>query len=189
MHPESFLGGLAKFNDYLAQLAEPYDFNGNELRRIMDTFQDPFVAHFHNEIATIASFADLPSAPKPSSQKAVEAAAIFRAWGKKTVAKAGYTDVVPFFLLNLDTTYENGMWASWPPMPAPIKWGLRAAIRQVSHGRYMHCNFLKTGKQAKKKIRSCNATIYSSYYSSTPRRPQMGTRCVADLRQQQVFTC
>jgi hypothetical protein len=146
MHPESFLGGLAKFNDYLAQLAEPYDFNGNELRRIMDTFQDPFVAHFHNEIATIASFADLPSAPKPSSQKAVEAAAIFRAWGKKTVAKAGYTDVVPFFLLNLDTTYENGMWASWPPMPAPIKWGLVNIAGAYHWGRWKFASCDSAGK-------------------------------------------
>ena len=146
MRAESFLEGLVNFNDYLAQLAEPYDFNGHELRRIMESFQDPFVTHFHNEIATIASFANLPKAPAPSSQEAVNAAAIFRAWGKKTVTKAGYTDVVPFFLLNLDTTYEEGLWASWPPMPAPVKWGLVNIAGAYHWGRWKFASCDSAGK-------------------------------------------
>ncbi|KAF2258904.1 hypothetical protein CC78DRAFT_586536 [Lojkania enalia] len=121
---ESFLAGLAAFNDYLANLGEPYDFSGTELRRIMSTFQEPFNQHFHSEISTIASFADLPSAPKPGSPEAENASVIFKAWGKKTVTKAGTADVVPFFLLNLDVTYEEGMWANWPPMPGFVRWGL-----------------------------------------------------------------
>ena len=113
-----------EFNTYLQNLGEPFDFNGAELCRIMSSFQDAFNYHFHHEISTIASFADVPTAPQPSSPQAEHAAAIFKAWGKKTVTKAGTTDVVPFFLLNLDATYEDGMWASWPPMPAPVHWGL-----------------------------------------------------------------
>ncbi|KAF2707201.1 hypothetical protein K504DRAFT_411188 [Pleomassaria siparia CBS 279.74] len=126
MHKEhvSFLPGLTQFNDYLAQLPEPFDFDGAELCRIMSNFQDAFNSHFHNEIKTIASFADLPGAPKSSSVEAERASAILKTWGKKTVTKAGYTDVVPCFLLNLDTTYEDGMWANWPPMPKLVWWGL-----------------------------------------------------------------
>jgi hemerythrin-like domain-containing protein len=116
---ESFLSGLAAFNSYLENLGEPYAFDGKELLKIMDSFQEPFCHHFHHEIETIASFAELPEA-----KNAEAAAGIFKAWGKKTVTKAGTTDVVPFFLLNLDATYEDGMWANWPPMPAPIRWGL-----------------------------------------------------------------
>ncbi|KAF1995980.1 hypothetical protein P154DRAFT_525931 [Amniculicola lignicola CBS 123094] len=119
---ESFLGGLAQFGAYLEGLPEPYDFDGKELQRIMDTFQEPFNHHFHSEIDTIAAFSSLEP---PLPDKDLEsAAAIFKAWGKKTVTKAGTTDVVPFFLLNLDATYEDGMWANWPPMPAPVRWGL-----------------------------------------------------------------
>lgn len=35
-------------------------------------------------------------------------------------------DVVPFFLLNTDLSpgFEDGLWSRWPPIPAPIKWGL-----------------------------------------------------------------
>ena len=116
---ESFLAGLAQFESYLSTLGEPFDFDAVKLLAIMDGFQEPFCHHFHHEIETIASFAELPEA-----KKGEEAAAVFKAWGKKTVTKAGTTDVVPFFLLNLDVTYEEGMWANWPPMPAPVRWGL-----------------------------------------------------------------
>ena len=90
----------------------------------MDTFQTPFEQHFHSEISTIAKLSDHPNAPKEGTPENAAAAATFKAWGKSTVTKAGVMDVVPFFLLNLDRTVEDGMWANWPPMPAPIRWGL-----------------------------------------------------------------
>jgi hypothetical protein len=87
----------------------------------MSSFQAPFEAHFHSEIKTIASMANHPKAPKPGSEEEATAALTFKTWGKSTVMKAGMADVVPFFLLNLDGTVEEGMWANWPPMPGPIK--------------------------------------------------------------------
>jgi hypothetical protein len=90
----------------------------------MKSFQQPFEQHFHSEIATISNLADHPNAPKQGTPENDAASATFKAWGKSTVTKAGVTDVVPFFLLNLDRTIENGMWVNWPPMPAPIRWGL-----------------------------------------------------------------
>ncbi|KAK8031602.1 hypothetical protein PG990_001336 [Apiospora arundinis] len=121
---EAFLGGLAEFHKYLTSLASPADFSGAELLRIMSTFQESFDEHFHSEISTIASLSEHPKAPKEGSPEEAETRALFKSWGKATVSKAGTLDVVPFFLLNLDGTVEDGMWASWPPMPAPIKWGL-----------------------------------------------------------------
>ncbi|EJD36055.1 hypothetical protein AURDEDRAFT_92861 [Auricularia subglabra TFB-10046 SS5] len=115
---ETFLDGLGAFNTYLSTLPSPEAFNGTELVRIMDGFKDPFNNHFHSEIATIAAFS---SHPLPESE-AVRASETFKIWGKKTLTKAGLTDVVPFCLLNLDRTYEEGMWATWPPMPGPIRW-------------------------------------------------------------------
>ncbi|KAJ8115887.1 hypothetical protein OPT61_g2577 [Boeremia exigua] len=121
---ESFLEGLGNYETYLTRLASPADFDGKELRKIMLTFQVPFEHHFHSEISHISSFASLPSAPAPNSPESDQAAMVFKTWGKKTVTKAGTTDVVPFFLMNLDATYEEGRWANWPPMPAPVRWGL-----------------------------------------------------------------
>ncbi|KAI0026115.1 hypothetical protein F4780DRAFT_718553 [Xylariomycetidae sp. FL0641] len=121
---QSFLGGLGEFEKYLTSLKTPTDFSGTELQRIMSTFQEPFEHHFHSEISTIAGLADHPNAPKPGSEEEAAASLTFKTWGKSTVTKAGTLDVVPFFLLNLDGTVEDGMWQNWPPIPAPIKWGL-----------------------------------------------------------------
>jgi hypothetical protein len=109
---------------YLSTLAEPGAFDGAKLVGIMESFQDAFTHHFHHEISTIASFAERASAPAQDSPQAADAAAVFKAWGKKTVTKAGTFDVVPFFLMNLDAEYEEGMWADWPPMPRLVRWGL-----------------------------------------------------------------
>ncbi|KAJ4370062.1 hypothetical protein N0V86_008797 [Didymella sp. IMI 355093] len=121
---EAFLGGLGEYAAYLNGLTSAMEFDGGKLCAVMDTFKEPFEAHFHSEIRTIASFGGLANAPPPGSEEEKQAADIFKAWGKKTVMKAGTTDVVPFFLMNLDATYEDGKWAGWPPMPAPIRWGL-----------------------------------------------------------------
>ncbi|KAK6216023.1 hypothetical protein LQW54_003999 [Pestalotiopsis sp. IQ-011] len=121
---EAFLGGLGEFQKYLTSLSSPSAFDGAELQRIMSGFQEPFEHHFHHEIATIAALKDHANAPKPGTPEATEASATFKTWGKTTVTKAGTLDVVPFFLLNLDGTVEDGLWANWPPIPAPIKWGL-----------------------------------------------------------------
>ncbi len=90
----------------------------------MSSFEESFQSHFHSEIKTIASLAEHPNAPPAGSEAEANASALFKAWGKTTVAKAGTFDVVPFFLLNLDGTFEEGQWANWPPMPNPIRWGL-----------------------------------------------------------------
>jgi len=121
---DSFLSGLAEFEAYLRGLKAPADLSSDELLRIMAGFQDPFEHHFHSEISTISKLSDHPNAPKEGTPENTAAAATFKAWGKSTVTKAGIADVVPFFLLNLDGTVEEGKWANWPPMPAPIKWGL-----------------------------------------------------------------
>jgi hypothetical protein len=121
---ESFVGGLAAYETYLTTLSSPAAYDGTKLVDIMSSFQDAFTHHFHREISTIASFAELDSAPAPDSQRAVDAATVFKAWGKKTVTKAGTFNVVPFFLMNLDAEYEEGMWAGWPPMPRLVRWGL-----------------------------------------------------------------
>lgn len=126
----SFLPALLEMHDYLVQgMDTPLDFEGEMLLELMAAFQKPFEHHFRSEIGTIAALANHPNAPKPGSPEETEAAALFRDWGKGTVRKAGLWDVVPFFLLNLDRStgekaFEEGKWANWPPMPAPVRWGL-----------------------------------------------------------------
>ncbi|KKA30582.1 hypothetical protein TD95_001096 [Thielaviopsis punctulata] len=122
---ETFMDGMRDFGAYLAGLsADPAAFSGVKLVSIMDTFKAPFEQHFHSEIQTIAGLHSHANAPIEGSAEQVAASALFKTWGKATVSKAGVADAVPFFLMNLDSTAEEGLWANWPPMPAPIKWGL-----------------------------------------------------------------
>lgn len=120
------MSGLGEFNNYLSTLPTPQAFDATKLLAIMDSFHAPFETHFHNEISTILSLRDHPNAPAGDSPASAAASDMLRTWGKKTVSKAGTTDVVPFFLLNTDLSdnFEEGLWNNWPPMPKPIKWGL-----------------------------------------------------------------
>ena len=115
---------MTEFKTYLTSLTSPAAFSPTRLQQIMTSFQEPFASHFHSEVATIAALADHPSAPKEGTREAAAARAVFKTWGKSTVTKAGMADVAPFFILNLDRTAEEGTWANWPPMPAPVKWSL-----------------------------------------------------------------
>ncbi|KAI1465097.1 uncharacterized protein F4812DRAFT_131467 [Daldinia caldariorum] len=150
---EAFLGGLARLEKYLRGVQEKGKvpataFDGEELVSIMGSFREPFETHFHREVATIAALAEHPKAPAPGTPEAEEAAATFKSWGKATVTKAGTLDVVPFFLLNLDGTAEEGLWANWPPMPAPIKWGL-VNVAGAWHGRWWKFSSCAGGRPRK----------------------------------------
>ncbi|KUI57384.1 hypothetical protein VP1G_04661 [Cytospora mali] len=137
---ESFLPGLAELNKYLLSVQpNPQSLDSDELIRILDSFHVNFETHFHNEIRTLSNLASHPNAPAPDTPRAAEAFNTFKTWGKSTVTKAGTTDVVPFFLLNLDRTnqFEDGLWANWPPIPAPIKWGL------INIGGWINGNYWK----------------------------------------------
>jgi len=113
----SFMEGLVRFNDYLVSLTgTEATFSGTTLVSIMDSFSEPFNYHFHSEISTLSSLASEGDFP--------EIGPIFAQWGKSSIMNAGTTDVVPFLFYNFDRTVEGGMWKKWPPMPAPILWGL-----------------------------------------------------------------
>ena len=110
---EAFLAGLGEYESYLKGLKTPKDFDGAKLVSIMDTFQKPFNDHFHSEIKTIAALSELGDYS--------EAGPVFAKWGKTSLMKSGYADGIPMLFFNFDRTFEDGMWAAWPPMPAPIR--------------------------------------------------------------------
>jgi hypothetical protein len=114
----------------------------------MSSFQAPFEDHFHNEITTLADLAHHPRAPREGTREATRAQNIFKAWGKNTVTKAGMSDVAPFFILNLDRTAEEGLWADWPPMPAPIRWTL-LKVSGALHGYWRFASCDATGRPRK----------------------------------------
>ncbi|KAM3533347.1 hypothetical protein MY4038_003354 [Beauveria bassiana] len=127
---EAFIDGVVQFQTYLKDLSTSSSklLSADELLRIMDSFRAPLGDHLHSEVQTIAALAAHPKAPAEGSEEAAAAALVFKTWGKKTVTKAGLLDVVPFFFLNLDRTFEGGRWAHWPPMPGPTRWILTNVV-------------------------------------------------------------
>lgn len=116
--------GLEEYNLYLSSLQLPQDFTGGKLVRIMDSFRTLLEDQFHHEVTTIASLSTHPRMPIDGSPEMKAATSTFKSWAKNTVAKAGKTDIVPFFLMNLDRTFEGGLWHDWPPWSKPTKWGM-----------------------------------------------------------------
>lgn len=119
---ESFLAGLAAFQNHLNTTDKKL--RPTTLLSIMDSFAPDLETHLHNEVTTMSAMATHPAAPPADSLRAALARDMLKAWGKNTVTKAGYRDVLPFFLMNTDRTFENGAWVKWPRMPEPIRWGM-----------------------------------------------------------------
>jgi hypothetical protein len=115
---------MNSFNTYLTTLKAPADFSGTTLISIMDSFSPAFEKHFHAEIDNLVALARHPGAPPPNSPEEADAATKLAQWGRQLGQRSSVLHGVPFFLMNLDRTAEEGMWANWPPIPSPVRWGL-----------------------------------------------------------------
>ena len=134
MRLDAFMPGLAKFQEYLLSLRSPSEFSGPNLLEIMSTFQESFEAHMCSEVSCIAALAQHPKTPKEGSEEERKTQGVFDAREGQAIIKAGVTDVLPFFLFNFDSEYEDGIWRDWPPIPAPVRWGLMGVARVMHSG-------------------------------------------------------
>ncbi|KID98134.1 hemerythrin HHE cation binding domain-containing protein, partial [Metarhizium majus ARSEF 297] len=138
---ESFLPGLAAFQALL-NTTDATAYDAGALRGVMDSFAADLSAHLHNEVAVMAAMAAHENAPARESLRGALAGDMLKAWGKKTVTKAGYVDVLPFFLLNTDRTFEGGVWRNWPRMPEAVRWSMvnLVGMRHGPRWRFSSCD-------------------------------------------------
>lgn len=113
---------LQAFQQYLDSLENGSQLSSDKILSLMSVFQQPFELHFRNEIELIASLATHPNAPGEGSSEQIEAEKKFDKWGSSSVTRSGITDVLMFFLYNLDSSYEDGLWKDWPDIPGPVRW-------------------------------------------------------------------
>lgn len=128
----SFKPGLAEFHDYLTSLKSPSEFSGSKLLEIMATFQEPLDKHMRSEVTTIAALSSHPGTPKEGSKEEKAAQQAFDTREGNNLIKSGMTDVLPFFLFNYDSSYEDGIWADWPPIPGLVRWTIMN-VAQILH--------------------------------------------------------
>jgi hypothetical protein len=130
---EAFEAGLDDYKTYLLSLhGQENEFSAAKLMSIIDSFSPALMAHLAEEIPTILSLSRFGSKVPLLKLSKVEM--------RKASDKIPKTEGLPFFMMNLDRTFENGMWESWPPIPAAIRWPL---IRVIAwqHAGWQHAGW------------------------------------------------
>jgi hypothetical protein len=79
---------------------------------LLDSFASIFHSHLVSEPSRLAAL----------SQYDIDLKTIGDATTEHSLQKYSTTDVLPMLWYNLDTEFEGGKWASFPPLPAPVKW-------------------------------------------------------------------
>lgn len=115
---------LKKLEVYLTNLTDPSQLSGRDLISLLDEIREPFESHFNEEISVLASLSTHRNNPEPGSEAERKTIAAFDKWGQDSLMQPGITDVLVFFLLNMDRDYEEGIWRDWPPIPTPARWAI-----------------------------------------------------------------
>ncbi|KAK9489770.1 hypothetical protein V1508DRAFT_427024 [Lipomyces doorenjongii] len=111
----AFHHGLAEMKSSIeTRLATPSKYNGDEFVKIFDSFAEAFHSHLTNEPLKLVSLASYNFDMK----------AIGDATTQHALQRYSTTRVLPILWYNVDTKYEGGIWEDFPPLPAPVKWGM-----------------------------------------------------------------
>jgi hypothetical protein len=123
---EAFHDGIVAFKSYLDSVTgQESVFSARELLAIIDSFGASLSQHLADEIPSILAL----------SKYGVKIP-IAKFWAKQRKAKMSLDGMgrVPFFFLNLDITYEEGLWKDWPPAPGWVKWVMRNLLTYRNQG-------------------------------------------------------
>ncbi|KAK3934389.1 hypothetical protein QBC46DRAFT_359059 [Diplogelasinospora grovesii] len=129
---EAFHGGMERFKSYLTGKGAA-NFSGTELVAIMDSFKDPLYNHLKSEPAAIVGLAKFSTPENP-----IPILAIADAAGKKSLSVHFIFNILPVFLLNMDTAdFEDGMWHDvFPPFKGAVKWIMTKGVPSWHSGRW-----------------------------------------------------
>ncbi|KAH6651687.1 hypothetical protein BKA67DRAFT_660478 [Truncatella angustata] len=111
-----FHGGLDSLQNYLtlvANGAEVYD--GDIIVRIIDGFGTPLSEHLSEEVQSLVELKRFG----PERMKGLANA--LKAEGQANLKKIGLLGGVVYAFLGHDATWENGLWADFPPTPPGLK--------------------------------------------------------------------
>ncbi|KAF2749666.1 hypothetical protein M011DRAFT_475018 [Sporormia fimetaria CBS 119925] len=131
-----FHSGFEAFGKWLQELKNGREiYDGDKCVRLLDAFIGPLSSHLNDEISTIlqlSKYGDLLDLRK-----------LGKAEGDKVMGTLNKTTQLPVFFLNHDLTYENGLHASFPPIPGVVTWVLREGFARwnASWWQFATCGF------------------------------------------------
>jgi len=133
----AFHDGLERFKSYL--LEKGLHFSPMELIAIMDSFSEPLYTHLKAETPAILALSRFNTPQRP-----IDIVAMALEAGKKSVTVSFVFNVLPVFLLNMETVdFEGGMWHNvFPPFNKMVKWILTkgAPLWQRRRWRFASCS-------------------------------------------------
>ncbi|ODA79371.1 hypothetical protein RJ55_04964 [Drechmeria coniospora] len=139
---ERLHGGLSELDKLIASTDQGAPYDARQLLDILESLRPTLEYHMHHEVSSIAELSRHSNAPARNSAEATAAGDLMATWGKNSISKGGLFDMVPFFLLNTDSTVDDGRWVAWPGMPKPVRWALVNVAGAVHGGwwRFASCN-------------------------------------------------
>ncbi|KAI0101855.1 hypothetical protein GGR51DRAFT_574469 [Nemania sp. FL0031] len=137
----TFHGGMERMKAYLQH--EGANFKADELIAILDSFKDALHSHLKSEPPSIVALRQYSTAERP-----IDILSIADAAGKKQVNLSFVFNILPVFLLNMDTAdFEGGMWHDvFPPFKGAVKWVLTKAVPSWHSGRWRFVSCSAEGK-------------------------------------------
>jgi hypothetical protein len=112
---DAFHGGIEEYATYLSSLkGKETTFSGAHLRSIIDSFGPTLHQHLSDEILSLLSLS-----------KYGDKVHLNKLWDKQSIGQFNFHSAVtrvPFYLTNLDRTFEGGMWKDFPKVPGIAKY-------------------------------------------------------------------
>ena len=101
------------------------DFSHTKLLAIMDSFSAPLYSHLQSEPQALLALSRFSTPERP-----IDLAAIALKAGKKSVTLSFVFNILPVFLLNMETIeFEGGMWhLVFPPVSPAVKWIMTTVV-------------------------------------------------------------
>ena len=134
---------LADFDNFFGNVNATAGFDNGKLHAVLENLRNPVEHSLHGKVDAVLGLKEHPNLPGANSLEASLGASLLRRWRENTAFKVGYTDVVPFFLLNSDRWFERGLWMHWPGM----HWAQR----------FIHVNLISMWHGPRWKFSSCDA--------------------------------
>jgi hypothetical protein len=116
---------LKTFKDYLVELKNSQtDFNPTRLLEIMDSFSEPLYSHLKAEPQALLALSRFSS-----PERQFDVTKIAAETGKKSVTFDFALNVLPIFLLNMESAeFEGGMWRDFPEVSRPVRWMMKNVL-------------------------------------------------------------